>query len=139
MPIPALLDTSSDAELVAAAADVLAVPKAAPADSFVLHAPLELLARAELLRHVAPAGRDAARRRIVELVAAYQSAGDAVEQPAAVRFDSVADGGRALVHALAAGELDDVDAAAAWLGAHASVPELCRVLAPVAAASLAAA
>ena len=39
----------SDRRLAAAVADVVAVPKVAPADSFVLHAPLELLARTGLL------------------------------------------------------------------------------------------
>ena len=42
----------TDADLIAACAAVIDVPKQAPPNSFVLHAPLELLARAILLPRV---------------------------------------------------------------------------------------
>jgi hypothetical protein len=66
------LDRESDAELVRSAAATLSTPRRDPADSFVLHAPLELAARAGLLPHVAPEARERARLRIVALSAGYE-------------------------------------------------------------------
>ncbi len=54
------IDDLSDAELVAAVAAVVRTPRADPADSFVLHAPLELAARTALLPRVSPGSRAAA-------------------------------------------------------------------------------
>src|SRR5215207_9132270 len=71
---PLGLDELSDADLLEAAAETLAVPRAAPADSFVLHAPLELMARGGLLPLVRPADRDGARQRLHELATAYEAA-----------------------------------------------------------------
>ena len=65
------LDRLSDGELVALAAAHLSLPRRDRADSFVLHAPLELLARSALLPLVEPAQREVARRRIAALVTAY--------------------------------------------------------------------
>src|SRR4051812_19949483 len=59
----------------AEAAEVVAVPTGAPAASFVLHAPLGLLARVGLLRAVRPDAREQARQRIVWLAATYAAAG----------------------------------------------------------------
>ena len=67
--------------LLAWAASVVGVPKVAPADSFVLHAPLELLARAALLPRVGPGSRALARERLVALVDAYGRAGEGVRTP----------------------------------------------------------
>jgi hypothetical protein len=71
----------SDATLVDTAAATLAVPRSAPADSFVLHAPLELLARAALLPMVEPAGRGSARDRVRALAAAFDTWGPGVPSP----------------------------------------------------------
>src|SRR3954464_2674308 len=98
-----------DHQLVAAAGRVLAVPRAAPASSFVLHAPLELIARAALLPHVAPEARDRARARIVGLVAGYEAAGDPVAEPGAVSVRPLAALAGELVAAIGAGDLDAVD------------------------------
>ena len=132
-------ENTSDVELFSAVSRVLAEPKAAPADSFVLHASLELLARVGLLRYVHPDARAAARRRLLWLADTYAAAGDPVEPPARYQADSVEDGAAALVAALAAGDLDDVDAIATWLGAAATPADLRRLLAQPVAASLAAA
>jgi hypothetical protein len=67
--------TPAEHTLVAECAAGVDVPKAAPPDSFVLHAPLELLARALLLERVPDDARPAARKRIAELAAAYAAAG----------------------------------------------------------------
>src|SRR4051794_20373397 len=72
------------ASLIRAAGEVIARPKVAPADSFVLHAPLELLARACLLRYAAPGAKEAIRRRIVWLAATYAAAGPELAPPARV-------------------------------------------------------
>src|SRR5690349_9980585 len=72
----------TDLDLVAACAAALDVPKADPPSSFVLHAPLELLARALLLDHVAPDQRDAARDRLRWLVDQYEAAGASATEPA---------------------------------------------------------
>src|SRR5262245_44263296 len=73
------LDRLSDDELFTHAAEVIAVPRAAPATSFVLHAPLELLARRALLQYVAPGAREAARRRVAWIAASFAAAGPAME------------------------------------------------------------
>jgi hypothetical protein len=70
---------SADSDLIAAAAAALDVPKAAPPDSFVLHAPLELLARALLLERVPANTRDAARDAVARLVEDYAAAGPAAD------------------------------------------------------------
>ncbi len=129
----------SDRHLIGAGAEVLAPPRFAPADSFVLHAPLELLARAGLLGYVRPAAREGARERIVWLAAQYEAAGDPVRAPAPATFASLRDAALALVDALARGELDDVDRIGFWLGTHATPLELRELLAEPVIPSLAAA
>jgi hypothetical protein len=135
--------TWSDDELTRAVGAVLARPKVAPADSFVLHAPLELLARRRLLGRVAAEDRDAARRRLVWLAAAYEAAGDELDDPTPGRradVDGSVDAIAArLVAALAAGDLDDIDVSAAALAARATPADLRRLLGPTVATSLAAA
>src|SRR5215213_2778599 len=64
-PQPTTTGSASDLRLVQAVADVLATPREDPADSFVLHAPLELVARTALLPFVAPEQRATAREQIV--------------------------------------------------------------------------
>ena len=124
----------SDRALVRDVADVLAVPRAEPADSFVLHASLELLARAGLLAMVPDSGREAARERLRWLASAYQTAGDPVDEPPSVEPDPAR-----LLSALAAGDLDAVDAQAVALADVATVAELRNVLAGPIVSSLAAA
>ncbi|MEY2424146.1 MAG: hypothetical protein QOI95_4213 [Acidimicrobiaceae bacterium] len=128
-----------DRTLIAEVGALIAVPKAAPADSFVLHAPLELLARAGLLPYVSAADRENARERVRGLAAEYAAAGDSVEEPSTIEIESIEDGARRLVAAIEAGELDDVDRLARWLGDHATATELQHLLAQPVAASLAAA
>jgi hypothetical protein len=127
-----------DHQLVAAAGRVLAVPRAAPADSFVLHAPLELIGRAALLPLVDPDARERARTRIVALSAAFEAAGDPVDAPATVSprpLDALA---RELIAAIGSGDLDAVDRYAAQLGVQAKPHDLARLLGEALAPSLAA-
>src|SRR5437868_112997 len=85
------LDTT-DAALIADCAAVIDTPKADPADSFILHAPLELLARALLLERVPPPARDDARARLQWLADTYAAAGpsaDAAPAPLDIGTDDV--------------------------------------------------
>jgi len=125
--------------LITHAAEVISVPKAAPADSFILHAPLELLARALLLERVRPSALDHARTRIEWVASTYEAAGEPVAPPPPVAVESFDDAVHRFVAALTAGELDDVDRLAVWLGTNASATDLRHALAGSVAASLAAA
>jgi hypothetical protein len=78
------LSTCADTALIESVIDVIARPKRAAPSSFVLHAPLELLARARLLPLIDPSARDAARRRIAEVATRYAAAGEEVAHSAGV-------------------------------------------------------
>lgn len=119
----------SDARLIGMVGDVLATPRRDPADSFVLHAPLELAARAALLPWVDAARRDHARLRLVALAAEYDAFGPPPPEPFPVEFDAPATAATYLAEAIDRGELDDVDRAATWLGRHAGPTELRALLA----------
>jgi len=131
----------SDWSLLAAATTRLAVPRvdvAPEMHSFILHAPLELLARAALLPHVHVAARERARARIDALVAEFERVrprGDA--EPA--EFPSVAAASASLRQALADRDAQGADAAAAWLDARAATADIARALAPHALPALGAA
>jgi hypothetical protein len=128
---PAAIDPAwSDQELVAWAAERVSVPREAVADSFVLHAPLELAARAALLPFVAPAARHRARQRLVVLADGFEQWGPPIPPHAVADFGSLDDATVRFVEALRRGELDDIDVAASWLGDHASGAELRRRLIP---------
>jgi hypothetical protein len=118
------LDELSDSELVETAAAHVAVPRRDPADSFVLHAPLELMARSALLRFVEPTSREQARQRIVWVAATYDCT-DPAELP------DVADGAAmpSLDAAIAAGDLDGVDVATRALTAATTAADLVAALA----------
>src|SRR5258705_1034585 len=128
-----------DRSLITAVGATISIPKQAPADSFVLHAPLELLARAGLLPRVRPEARDGARDQIRALGDKYAAAGDPVDEPAPIEVDSIEDGVRRLIAAVEARELDDADRLASWVGQRVDAVQLQRALAQPIAASLAAA
>ena len=129
----------SDIDLAGTVADVVSEPRRDPADSFVLHAPLELLARVALLPRVRPANRDAARARIVDIAAKLDAFGPAVDRPPAASFASTANAAGRLAAAVERGEVDDADATAAWLGDHATPVELATLLGDAVVGRLAAA
>lgn len=118
---------------------ILSVPRHNPADSFVLHAPLELMARVGLLAHLPESARPTAIERIEALTDEYLAAGEPVDAPADVAFGSVDDGAHALVAGIGDGDLDAVDAATVWLAANTSTVDLRRRLAGPIARSLGAA
>lgn len=119
----------TDLQLVCEVGARLALPRAAPADSFVLHSGLELAARVGLLTRLPPDRRDGARAQLVRLADEYDAWGPSVESPASACFGDVEGAAAALVEALAVGDLDAVDGAARWLGRHADPVELRRLLA----------
>lgn len=119
----------SDARLCDAVAERVARPKRAAADSFVLHAPLELLARAALLPLVRPESHAAAREQLAALGTRYAAAGEEIDEPRALAYVDPDRAAHDLVAALDAGELDDVDAIASWLALHVDAPALVRALA----------
>ena len=131
--------TRSLQTVIARAAAAVSVPRSTSADSFVLHAPLELIARVGLLPLVRAGQRDGALERIEGLMADFEAAGDPVDHPAPLDFDDLESAAAWLVGALAAGDLDDVDAGVSWLGAHASHYELRGLLGEYLVPSLAAA
>lgn len=119
-----------DQRLIATIAGQIAVPRAEVPDhlrSFVLHAPLELMARAALLPLVAPAARDVARERIILLGHRYGAAGLPLERPAPTDFASAAEAIDAV------SDDDRSDAAASWLGSHLRPDELIPLAAAVVA------
>lgn len=104
----------SDARLVAAAVAAITPPKLAAPSSFVLHAPLELLARAALLPHVAPEARGPARRQIAAVAVRYALAGAEVDTPdGAFRNEAVALA--ALLDALRSSDAQGADTALCFL------------------------
>lgn len=104
----------SDARLVAAAVASITPPKLAVPSSFVLHAPLELLARAALLPHVAPEARGPARRQIAAVAVRYAHAGAEVDTPdSAFRNEALALA--ALLDALRSSDAQGADTALCFL------------------------
>jgi hypothetical protein len=129
----------TDTKLLEWAGRWIGVPKENPADSFILHAPLELMARATLLAMLPPSDRAAARERLVWLVATYQDAGQPVTPPLSVAPASVEDAAAVLLKAIEASDLDEVDRCASWLGENTRAATLTPLLGPALAPSLAAA
>jgi hypothetical protein len=126
------LDHLDDAGLVEEAARHLAEPRAGAADSFVLHAPLELMARAALLRRVDPTRRGDARRRIVEVVAEHD-AYEAVDVTACSTthrsWNDPTSAAAWVTAAITAGDADGAEAAVAWLADHTTAAGLVTHLA----------
>ena len=120
-----------DQRLVEHAARAIGVPRREVLGdrfSFVLHAPLELLARAALLPQVAPRHRDLARRRIVALAQGYEASGPPLDHPPGIELVSNANAATTLRRAIDDGDRPTVDAAAAWLGGRARPNELVHLL-----------
>ena len=126
------IDDLSDAELAERAASVLAVPRAEVIGnkfSFVLHAPLELLARVALLPLVEPAARPLARRRLAVLAEGYAESGPPLPPARHVDFASPAAAAGVLSKGVDYEDLDAVDEAATWLATNAGIRALPPLLA----------
>lgn len=118
--------STDDRRLVGSVARTVGVPRLdVPPDarSFVLHAPLELMARAALLPMVAASAGDPARQHLADLRSRYAAVGSPRPSPPTIEFTSPA-------AALAA--IDDPhrsDAAAVWLAARCGPDRLTTLLA----------
>ena len=106
---------ASDARLVEAVVAAITPPKQTTSpSSFVLHAPLELLARAALLPRVEPGARDGARRLIAAIAVRYAHAGAEADPPHSAFADDEA-ALAALLQALRDGDGQGVDSAVCFL------------------------
>ncbi|MFV0306835.1 MAG: hypothetical protein ACK5OX_03720 [Desertimonas sp.] len=127
------------ATLLSAAAPRIAAPREEPGDSFVLHAPLETLARVGLLDHVAADERAGIVERIRATAATYDTyrAWPRTAAPSSIADEATAR--RTLVAGIAATDFDAVDDAVRWLSARLDTDELVVAIADPIVASLAAA
>ena len=126
-------------ELISWALKIVEVPKVAEANSFVLHAPLELMARVELLAMVKVELRTTALSRIISLAFEYEAAGPSVKSPKGVSARSPAQLLSALLKAMSSSDLDSIDRCAVWLGLNQSTDEIRKLLSAFVAPSLSAA
>lgn len=124
---------ASDLDLVAACAAVVDIPKQAPPDSFILHAALELLARAVLLDRVPTDRHEQARQRLQWLAATYAAAGPSADEATLAALDADIDIDRLVPSLAAAGHgpillslLPRVAGVDAAFGARAIAAELAR-------------
>lgn len=126
----------SDAALVDRVARVLAQPRLDAPDSFVLHAPLELLARAALLPSVSPEHRRAARLLVASIAARFEAFGPPTD---AVDIAEIQDPVPALLDAVAGGDLHAAASAGFAAGRTIDAESLSNMVIDAVAASLAAA
>lgn len=124
------LDGLSDAQLFDLTARVVSIPRQEAANSFVLHAPLELMARRLLLPHVAPELRRAVRERLVWVAARYERAGEPVDPATPATHGSFGEARDALLAALVEGDLAPVDATATQLLERATLDEVMTLAEP---------
>lgn len=108
------LATASDEILIRSVVASITCPKVQINSSFLLHAPLELLARAWLLQHLPPHKREDARRRIAEIAVRYASEGTEIESKPR-EYSAVDHALQELSGALRAGDADAVDSAFLFL------------------------
>lgn len=119
----------SDSALVAAVGERVGTPLIGEPNSFILHAPLELMARAALLPLVAPATRQAVRRRIAEIGRSHAACGS----PAPLPDDEIAPGeARAvLAESIHSGAPGAACVATRLLARSTDPPSLAAALAPL--------
>jgi hypothetical protein len=116
-----------DDQLIQAAIAAITPPKIARPSSFVLHAPLELMARVALLPHVRPDAQLQARRQIAALAVRYIHAGPSVEPPK-ITHAQIDTALLALIDSLHCGDVDGVDSALLFLTPRLSIFALRKAL-----------
>jgi hypothetical protein len=121
-------DQLSDVALAHEIGRSISHPRRDPADSFVLHAPLELAARSALLPFVGLEQRDVARLRIFSIAGHFDDFGPPVDEPADVAYGSAGEAAHALAEAIEAGDLDAVDRTARHLGMRVPSRDLLPLL-----------
>jgi hypothetical protein len=135
MPTRTLLPDAVLPDAVLRAADAISVPRRTAANSFVLHAPLELMARVGLLPWLDAEPTGDAIEAIERLGREYGTSGEPVDTPTTAGAPDAA----ALVNSMAAGDLDLVDRLAAAVLPTMSAHEAVGLLGPTVVPSLAAA
>lgn len=129
----------ADAEHFDVAAARISVPRVEPGDSFILHAPLELLARNGLLTLASPEGREAILDRMNAIAATYNEWGTPLDRVPTHSEALIAEPVGVLADAVLSGDAEAADDAITWLAAHLDTEELVRSLAGPIMPSLAAA
>lgn len=105
----------SDSRLIESCIDAISRPKAGnKRTSFLLHAPLELLARAALLPSVQLQYREHARRRIAEIAARYAEAGQEIDV-AEKGYRDASSAKSELFRALESGDAEAADSALCYI------------------------
>jgi hypothetical protein len=103
------LEALSDADLFRAAAHIVSKPKL-ELSSFCLHAPLEIMARYNLLPLVSTADRDLARIQLVATASHYQAGGEGVNPPEKISITRSSDAAARLRRAVQEGDVELADA-----------------------------
>src|ERR1039457_914223 len=103
------LEALSETELFRAAAHIVSQPKL-ELSSFRLHAPLEIMARYNLLPLVSPPDRDLARIQMVATASHYQAGGEGVRSEERVRIGRSSDAAVHLRRAVQVGDVERADA-----------------------------
>lgn len=118
----------SDHEVIASVGEILSRPRDRIANSFVLHAPLELAARAALLHYVEDGRRTDARARILEIAREWSGYGAAAAEPALGALPEANDAVAWFVGALEAGDPDAADAGALVIARTTAARDLAPLL-----------
>lgn len=132
------LDDRALIEAVIAALQPIEVVNAAASASFILHAPLELAARALLLPMVAPSMRHLARGRIADVAVRYAASGVAINPPEQT-FEGIEHALSSLLGAIEAKNVEEADAAMSYLAANMDLATIRQQLADAIAPLLSAA
>lgn len=127
----------SDASLYRQIAAIVASPANGRVTSFVLHAPLELIARYGLLRHVVPADRELARFQMVASAAVYGSNANLLGRPpAAAPLPDLATAQTECLSAFRNGDRDGLDALVLQVASQFGPASLVCALTPLALPTL---
>ena len=116
------LEALSEAELFRAAAHIVSKPKL-EFSSFRMHAPLEIMARYNLLPLVSTSDRDLARIQIVATASHYQ-AGEEVRPPERILIARCSDAAAQLRRAVQEGDVEHADALCLSLAGAGGLQEL---------------
>jgi hypothetical protein len=114
-------------QLIESAIAAITPPKIARPSSFVLHAPLELMARSALLSLVRPNAQSQARRQIAALAVRYIHAGPSAEAPQ-IRHTEIETALPALIDSIREGDVECADSALLFLAPRLSIFALRQAL-----------
>jgi hypothetical protein len=131
------LDAVSDANLCQQVAAIVSKPPAKGGGSFILHAPLELLARYGLLPLVDPKERSLARLQMVASAATYETTTTAGPAPKKITpFANPSDAQAEFARAFQQGSADGIEAIMLQFAAQFGTARLVQLLTPLALPTL---